>query len=208
MASVSQAIVRAFVFAIKTGVIREVLFGVFHTADLEQQYDTVSHFGSTFSLNSTIHFGVSHSAWYATLLYQVADECPVAWVTLFRQLGDNTPAANLALLRWLIDFNAALCHVVFDHSLTGDDLNAATLVALTTILVDYPAPAGFALSDTPKNIEDFVLDNMDWSPSEAAFHAASSSSGRLFDFGSLVHFWLLTFFCNFYSNILFVQIHS
>ena len=41
---------------------RKVLFGVFRTADLEQQYDTVSHFGSIFSFNSTIHFGVSHSA--------------------------------------------------------------------------------------------------------------------------------------------------
>ena len=39
-----------------------VLFGVFRTADLEQQYDTVSHIGSIFSLNSTIHSGVSYSA--------------------------------------------------------------------------------------------------------------------------------------------------
>ena len=51
--------------------IQIVLFGVFRTADLEQQYDTVSHFGSIFSFNSTIQSGVSYSAGYASLPYQV-----------------------------------------------------------------------------------------------------------------------------------------
>jgi hypothetical protein len=102
-------------------------------------------------------------------------QCP-----LFRQLGDNTPAANLALLRWLTDVTAALCRVVIDQALEGDDLNAATLAALTKILADHPAPAGFDLSDVPKNIEDFLLDNMDWSPSETAFHA-----GAVLDFANV-----------------------
>jgi hypothetical protein len=31
----------------------------------------VSHFGGIFLFNSTIHFGVSYSAWYASLPYQV-----------------------------------------------------------------------------------------------------------------------------------------
>jgi len=39
-----------------------VLFGVFRTVDLGQQYDTVPHFGGIFSFNSTIHSGVSYSA--------------------------------------------------------------------------------------------------------------------------------------------------
>jgi hypothetical protein len=39
-----------------------VLFGVFRTVDLGQQYDTVPNFGGIFSFNSTIHSGVSYSA--------------------------------------------------------------------------------------------------------------------------------------------------
>jgi hypothetical protein len=43
----------------------------FRTVDLGQQYDAVPHFGGIFSFNSTIHSGVSYSAWYATPPYQV-----------------------------------------------------------------------------------------------------------------------------------------
>ena len=48
----------------------------FRTADLEQQYDTVSHFGSIFSFNSTIQSGVSYSAGYASL---PLPSCPSYW---------------------------------------------------------------------------------------------------------------------------------
>ena len=44
----------------------------FRTVDLGQQYDTVSHVGGiVFHSIQQFTFGVSYSAWYATLLYQV-----------------------------------------------------------------------------------------------------------------------------------------
>ena len=66
-----------------------VLFGVFRTADLEQQYDTVSHIGSIFSFNSTIHSGVSYSAWYATLPYQVVH--PIGLSLLMHYIRRDAP---------------------------------------------------------------------------------------------------------------------
>ena len=120
------------------------------------------------ALATAVVAGVANGSPACDAAEHARTDCP-----LFHQLGDNNPAANLALLRWLRDCNAAFRHAVIDHSLTGEELNQASVVAVTAILKNYPAPPGYTLHDTPTVIEDYMLDTMEWSVA-GEFHAGAT----------------------------------
>jgi hypothetical protein len=84
-----QLFLRFSISEIRISSSQNVLFGVYRTVDLGQQYDTVPHIGGIFSFNSTIHsrvyqFGVIRyptlpsrsSYWTFTLVHYIRRDAP------------------------------------------------------------------------------------------------------------------------------------